>query len=53
MFVHNHPNKVELLAKAYNHAKHKYNFGFRMLLKSGNPMKTILQNTQLKFMHKV
>ena len=31
MFEHNRSKKVELLAKVYDHAKHKYRFGFRML----------------------
>ena len=31
MFEHNRSKKVELLAKVYDHAKHKYLFGFRML----------------------
>lgn len=31
MFERNRSNKVELLAKVYDHAKHKYRFGFRML----------------------
>ncbi len=31
MFERNRSKKVELLAKAYDHAKHRYRFGFRML----------------------
>lgn len=31
MFQRNRSKKVELLAKVYDHAKHKYRFGFRML----------------------
>ena len=31
MFERNRSNKVELLAKAYDHANHRYRFGFRML----------------------
>lgn len=31
MFERNRSKKVELLAKVYDHAKHKYHFGFRML----------------------
>ena len=31
MFERNRSKKVELLAKAYDHAKHAYRFGFRML----------------------
>ena len=31
MFERNRSKKVELLAKVYDHAKHKYRFGFRML----------------------
>lgn len=31
MFECNRSKKVELLAKVYDHAKHKYRFGFRML----------------------
>ena len=31
MFERNRSPKVELLAKVYDHAKHKYRFGFRML----------------------
>ena len=31
MFERNRSKKVELLAKVYDHAKHKYLFGFRML----------------------
>ena len=32
MFERNRSKKVELLAKIYDHAKHKYCFGFRMLV---------------------
>ena len=32
MFERNRSKKVELLAKVYDHAKHKYRFGFRMLI---------------------
>ncbi len=31
MFERNRSNKVELIAKAYDHANHRYRFGFRML----------------------
>lgn len=31
LFERNRSKKVELLAKIYDHAKHKYAFGFRML----------------------
>lgn len=31
MFERNRSKKVELLAKVYDHAKHAYRFGFRML----------------------
>lgn len=31
MFERNRSEKIELLAKVYDHAKHKYRFGFRML----------------------
>lgn len=31
MFEHNHSKKIELLAKVYDHAKHTYHLGFRML----------------------
>ena len=31
MFERNRSKKVELLAKVYDHAKHAYKFGFRML----------------------
>ena len=31
MFERNRSKKVELLAKVYDHAKHNYRFGFRML----------------------
>jgi len=31
MFERNRSKKVELLAKVFDHAKHKYRFGFRML----------------------
>jgi hypothetical protein len=31
MFERNRSKKVELLAKVYDHAKHAYNYGFRML----------------------
>ena len=31
MFERNRSKKVELLAKVYDHAKHKYRFGFQML----------------------
>lgn len=32
MFERNRSKKVELLAKVYDHAKHCYKFGFRMLI---------------------
>lgn len=31
MFERNRSKKVELLARVYDHAKHAYRFGFRML----------------------
>ena len=35
MFERNRSKKVELLAKVYDHAKHAYRFGFRMLILDG------------------
>ena len=35
MFERNRSKKVELLAKAYDHANHRYRFGFRMLRLDG------------------
>ena len=52
MFERNRSKKVELLAKVYDHAKHKYRFGFRMLTlgwSDGNtflPINSILLSTE-------
>ena len=52
MFERNRSKKVELLAKAYDHAKHKYLFGFRMLTlgwsdgSSFLPVNSILLSTE-------
>lgn len=54
MFERNRSKKVELLAKAYDHAKHCYKFGFRMLTlgwSDGNtflPVNSILLSTENK-----
>ena len=48
------PKKVELLAKVYDHAKHKYRFGFRMLTLGWSdgstflPVNSILLSTENK-----
>ena len=52
MFERNRSKKVELLAKVYDHAKHKYLFGFRMLTlgwsdgSSFLPVNSILLSTE-------
>ena len=54
MFERNRSKKVELLAKVYDHAKHKYRFGFRMLTlgwPDGStflPVNSILLSTESK-----
>lgn len=54
MFERNRSKKVELLAKVYDHAKHCYKFGFRMLTlgwSDGNtflPVNSILLSTENK-----
>ena len=54
MFERNRSKKVELLAKVYDHAKHKYRFGFRMLTfgwSDGStflPVNSILLSTENK-----
>lgn len=54
MFERNRSKKVELLAKVYDHAKHAYKFGFRMLTlgwSDGNtflPVNSILLSTDNK-----
>ena len=54
MFERNRSKKVELLAKVYDHAKHAYKFGFRMLTLSwsdGNtflPVNSILLSSENK-----
>ena len=42
MFERNRSKKVELLAKAYDHAKHCYKFGFRMLTLGWSDGRTFL-----------
>ena len=54
MFERNRSKKVELLAKIYDHAKHKYRFGFRMLTLGWSdgstflPVNSILLSTKNK-----
>ena len=54
MFERNRSKKVELLAKVYDHAKHAYRFGFRMLTlgwSDGNtflPVNSILLSSENK-----
>ena len=54
MFERNRSKKVELLAKVYDHAKHKYRFGFRMLTLGWSdgstflPVNNILLSTENK-----
>lgn len=54
MFEHNRSKKAELLAKVYDHAKHKYHFGFRMLTLGWSdgstflPVNSILLSTENK-----
>ena len=54
MFERNRSKKVELLAKVYDHAKHKYHFGFRMLTLGWSdgstflPVNSILLSTENK-----
>ncbi len=42
LFERNRSKKVELLAKVYDHAKHKYRFGFRMLTFGWSDVSTFL-----------
>ena len=54
MFERNRSKNVELLAKVYDHAKHKYRFGFRMLTLGWSdgstflPVNSILLSTENK-----
>lgn len=54
MFERNRSKKVELLAKVYDHAKHKYRFGFRMLTLGWSdgstflPVNSVLLSTENK-----
>ena len=54
MFERNRSKKVELLAKVYDHAKHKFRFGFRMLTLGWSdgstflPVNSILLSTENK-----
>lgn len=54
MFERNRSKKVELLTKVYDHAKHKYRFGFRMLTPGWSdgstflPVNSILLSTENK-----
>ena len=54
MYERNHSKKVELLTKVYDHAKHAYKFGFRMLTlgwSDGNtflPVNSILLSSENK-----
>lgn len=54
MFEHNRSKKVELLAKVYDHAKHCYKFGFRMLTLGWSdgstflPVNSVLLSTENK-----
>ena len=54
MFERNRSKKVELLAKAYDHAKHCYKFGFRMLTLGWSdgstflPVNSVLLSTENK-----
>ena len=54
MFERNRSKKVELLVKVYDHAKHKYRFGFRMLTLGWSdgstflPVNSILLSTENK-----
>ena len=54
MFERNRSKKAELLAKVYDHAKHKYHFGFRMLTLGWSdgstflPVNSILLSTENK-----
>ena len=54
MFERNRSKKVELLAKIYDHAKHKYCFGFRMLTLGWSdgstflPVNSVLLSTENK-----
>ncbi len=54
MFERNRSKKVELLAKVYDHAKHKYRFGFRIPILWGAdgstflPVNSILLSTENK-----
>ena len=57
MFERNRSKKVELLAKVYDHTKHKYRFGFRMLTlgwldgSTFLPVNSILLSTENKKNH--
>ena len=59
MFERNRSKKVELLAKVYDHAKHKYRFGFRMLTLGWSdgstflPVNSILLSTENKKNQKI
>ena len=54
MFERNRSKKIELLAKVYDHAKHKYRFEFRMLTLGWSdgstflPVNSILLSTESK-----
>ena len=54
MFERNRSKKVELLSRAFDHAKHKYRFGFRMLTLGWSdgsaflPVNSILLSTENK-----
>ncbi len=54
MFKRNRSKKVELLAKAYDHANHRYRFGFRMLTLGWSdgstflPVNSVLLSTENK-----
>ena len=59
MFERNRSKKVELLAKVYDHTKHKYRFGFRMLTLGWSdgstflPVNSILLSTENKKNQKI
>lgn len=59
IFERNHSKKAELLAKVYDHAKHKYRFGFRMLTLGWSdgstflPVNSILLSTENKKNQKI
>lgn len=52
MFERNRSKKVELLAKVFDHAKHNYRFGFRMLTLGWSDGGTFLQSTVFFFHQK-